>query len=115
MKYANNTYFLGLSGGCATCIVPMYMAEIAPLRLRGAVGVLCQLGLTCGVFLGQIAGLNTVLGTANSWHYMLAAFVPLCVCSLALTITILPESPKYLFIIKEEKQMALNGWYLLVF
>ncbi|XP_031849287.1 solute carrier family 2, facilitated glucose transporter member 3 isoform X2 [Nomia melanderi] len=99
---------VGLSGGCATCIVPMYMAEIAPLRLRGAVGVLCQLGVTCGVFLGQIAGLNTVLGTVNSWHYMLAAFVPLCVCALVLTITILPESPKYLFIIKEEKQMALD-------
>lgn len=101
--------FLGLSGGVATCIVPMYMAEIAPLRLRGAVGVLCQLGLTCGVFLGQVAGLETVLGTKNSWQYMLGAFIPLCICALVLTSIVLPESPKYLFIIKEEKQKALDG------
>lgn len=87
----------------------MYMAEIAPLRLSGAVGVLCQLGLTCGVFLGQIAGLNTVLGTENSWHYMLGTFVPLCIYALVLTSIVLPESPKYLYIIKERKQKALNG------
>lgn len=99
---------VGFSGGFATCVVPMYMAEIAPLRLRGAVGVLCQLGITCGVFLGQIAGLHSVLGTENSWHYMLGAFVPLCVYALVLTSIALPESPKYLFIIKEQKQKALD-------
>ncbi|XP_017879002.1 solute carrier family 2, facilitated glucose transporter member 1-like isoform X2 [Ceratina calcarata] len=98
----------GFSGGIATCIVPMYMAEIAPLRLRGAVGVLCQLGITSGVFLGQIAGLNTVLGTENSWDFMLAAFAPLCMCALVLTSTVLPESPKYLFIIRDQKQKALD-------
>ncbi|XP_053983411.1 solute carrier family 2, facilitated glucose transporter member 1-like isoform X2 [Hylaeus volcanicus] len=99
---------VGLSGGVATCVVPMYMAEIAPLRLRGAVGVLCQLGLTCGVFLGQIAGLDTVLGTETSWPFMLGLFIPLCVCALVLTIVVLPESPKYLFIIREQKQKALD-------
>ncbi|CAK9815227.1 Solute carrier family 2, facilitated glucose transporter member 3, partial [Anthophora plagiata] len=99
---------VGFSGGFATCLVPMYMAEIAPLRLRGAVGVLCQLGLTGGVFLGQIAGLNSVLGTENSWHYMLGAFVPLCVYALVVTCLVLPESPKYLFIIREQKQKALD-------
>lgn len=102
-------YFSGLSGGLATSIVPMYMTEIAPLRLRGAVGVLCQLGLTGGVFFGQITGLETVLGTEDAWQYMLGAFVPLCVLALVVTSIILPESPKYLFIIKEQKQMALNG------
>ena len=99
---------VGLSGGFATSIVPMYMTEIAPLRLRGAVGVLCQLGLTGGVFLGQITGLETVLGTENAWQYMLGAFAPLCIFALVVTSVILPESPKYLFIIKEQKQRALS-------
>ncbi|KAK1124960.1 hypothetical protein K0M31_006304 [Melipona bicolor] len=101
-------FFVGLSGGFATSVVPMYMSEIAPLRLRGAVGVICQLGITCGVFLGQIAGLNTVLGTQSSWHYMLGAFIPLCIYALILTSIILPESPKYLYIIREQKQKALD-------
>nr|XP_012234810.1 PREDICTED: solute carrier family 2, facilitated glucose transporter member 1-like isoform X2 [Linepithema humile] len=98
---------VGLSGGLATSLLPMYMTEIAPLKLRGAVGVLCQLGITCGVLVGQIAGLETVLGTPESWHIMLAAFSPLCVAALLLTI-VLPESPKYLYIIKGEQGKALK-------
>ncbi|XP_072751731.1 solute carrier family 2, facilitated glucose transporter member 5 isoform X2 [Anoplolepis gracilipes] len=100
--------FVGLSGGLATALLPMYMTEIAPLKLRGAVGVLCQLGITCGVLIGQIAGLETVLGTPESWHIMLAAFSPLCVVALFVTI-VLPESPKYLYIIKGEQGKALKA------
>lgn len=98
---------VGLSGGLATSLLPMYMTEIAPLRLRGAVGVLCQLGITCGVFLGQVAGLNTVLGTKEHWHIMLAAFSFLCATALLLTFA-LPESPKYLYITKEQQSKALK-------
>lgn len=86
----------------------MYLTEIAPLKLRGAVGVLCQLGITCGVLMGQIAGLDNVLGTIESWNVMLACFVPLCVAALFLNI-ILPESPKYLYIIKGQHGKALKG------
>jgi len=100
--------FVGLSGGLATSLLPMYMTEIAPLKLRGAVGVLCQLGITCGVLIGQIAGLETVLGTPESWHIMLGAFSPLCIAALLLTM-VLPESPKYLYIIKGEQGKALKG------
>ena len=103
--------FVGLSGGLATSLVPMYMTEIAPLKLRGAVGVLCQLGITCGVLMGQIAGLETVLGTLESWHIMLASFSPLCLAALLLTVLTLPESPKYLYIIKGEQGKALKGVY----
>ncbi|XP_011694473.1 PREDICTED: solute carrier family 2, facilitated glucose transporter member 1-like isoform X2 [Wasmannia auropunctata] len=98
---------VGLSGGLATALLPMYMTEIAPLKLRGAVGVLCQLGITCGVLMGQVAGLETVLGTPESWHIMLASFSPLCLAALLLTI-VLPESPKYLYITRGEQGKALK-------
>ena len=100
--------FVGLSGGLATSLLPTYMTEVAPIKLRGAVGVLCQLGITCGVLLGQIAGLDSVLGTERHWNLMLAAFFPLCVIALAFTF-ILPESPKYLFVVKDEREAALDG------
>lgn len=100
--------FVGLSGGLATSLLPTYMTEAAPLKLRGAVGVLCQLGITCGVLLGQIAGLHSVLGTEEHWSCMLAAFAPLCILALLL-IFLLPESPKYLFVVKEEREKALQG------
>lgn len=86
----------------------MYMMEIAPLRQRGAVGVFCQLGITVGVFLGQVAGLNSVLGTKNSWHIMLASFAPLCIIAFIL-LYFLPESPKYLYLIKHKKEEAIQG------
>ncbi|XP_043498940.1 solute carrier family 2, facilitated glucose transporter member 1-like isoform X1 [Polistes fuscatus] len=98
---------VGLSGGLATSLLPMYMTEIAPLKLRGAVGVLCQLGITSGVFLAQIVGLDTVLGTEENWHIMLAAVAILCAIALLITF-ILPESPKYLYIIKEQQSKALK-------
>lgn len=106
--FLNTCVYIGLSGGLATALLPMYMTEIAPLKLRGAVGVLCQLGITCGVMMGQIAGLKTVLGTPESWHIMLASFSPLCLVALLLIIT-LPESPKYLYITRGEQGKALKG------
>ena len=88
--------------------MPLYMTELAPLRLRGAVGVFCQLGITTGVLVGQIVGLNAILGTEKSWHLMLAAFAPLCILALLLT-CILPESPKYLYVIKEHHERGITG------
>ncbi|XP_063974477.1 solute carrier family 2, facilitated glucose transporter member 1-like isoform X2 [Diachasmimorpha longicaudata] len=98
---------VGLSGGIATSVLPTYVTEIAPLRQRGAVGVLCQLGITVGVFFGQVAGLQAVLGTAEHWHLMLACFAPLCAISLII-LQVLPESPKYLYIIKGQEDTAIQ-------
>lgn len=101
---------VGLSGGLATTLLTMYLTEVAPLNLRGAVGVLCQLGITCGVLLGQIAGLNAVLGTEDHWHFMLSSFSPLCIIALVI-IYYLPESPKYLYVVKQQQEPALKGWF----
>ncbi|XP_015118083.1 solute carrier family 2, facilitated glucose transporter member 1 [Diachasma alloeum] len=98
---------VGLSGGIATSVLPTYVTEIAPLKQRGAVGVLCQLGITVGVFFGQVAGLQTVLGTVDHWHLMLASFAPLCVISLII-LRILPESPKYLYITRRKEDTAIQ-------
>jgi hypothetical protein len=40
----------------------MYLTEISPLSIRGAMGVLCPLGITVGVLVAQILGLKNVLG-----------------------------------------------------
>lgn len=38
-------FVVGLSSGLTTAVVPMYLTELSPLRLRGATGVLCPLGM----------------------------------------------------------------------
>ncbi|KAI4461472.1 sugar transporter [Holotrichia oblita] len=53
---------VGLAAGTITCIMPMYLTELAPLHLRGAMGVMCPLGVTFGVLLAQVMSLRNVLG-----------------------------------------------------
>jgi hypothetical protein len=51
--------------GLVTSTIPMYLTEISPLSIRGAMGVLCPLGITVGVLVAQILGLKSVLGNYN--------------------------------------------------
>ena len=60
---------VGLTAGLSTVLVPVYVSEIAPLHLRGALGVFNQLAVTSGIFLGQILGLETVLGNEGGWPW----------------------------------------------
>ena len=48
--------------GAGSGLVPMYLTEIAPINIRGSMGVLHQLGLTIGIFLSMVIGLSQVLG-----------------------------------------------------
>lgn len=48
--------------GMITGIMPMYLMELAPLHLKGSMGVLCPLGVCTGVLLGQIMSLPGILG-----------------------------------------------------
>ncbi|XP_049956586.1 solute carrier family 2, facilitated glucose transporter member 1-like isoform X2 [Schistocerca serialis cubense] len=96
---------VGLSSGLTTTTVPMYLTEIAPVAIRGAMGVLCPIGLNVGVLLGQIMGLKDVLGVEETWHFLLGLYaipVLLSVCGICF----LPESPKYLCVIRGEEQRA---------
>jgi MFS family permease len=50
------------SSGMGSGIVPMYLTESSPKHIRGALGVLHQLGLTIGILISQILGLEELLG-----------------------------------------------------
>lgn len=52
--------------GLITCVMPMYLTELAPTPLRGPMGVLCPLGVTLGVLIGQIMGLSDLLGKTTT-------------------------------------------------
>ena len=55
--------------GFNSSVASMYLSEIAPVRLRGAFGTVCQLGITTFIFLSQLFGLPevcTVLRDASS-------------------------------------------------
>ncbi|KAJ8917744.1 hypothetical protein NQ315_005195 [Exocentrus adspersus] len=97
----------GFSAGLTTSVAPMYLTELAPLHLKGATGALCPLGLTVGVLIGQILSMYEILGNPEYWYYCLSFFcLPVFLCGA--TIHLLPESPKYVFVIKKQPQVALR-------
>jgi len=88
---------VGVTAGLNTVLVPMYVSEIAPVSLRGGLGVFNQLAVTSGIFVGQILGLSQILGNDDGWPWLLAVTVIPCVVQLAILFTS-PRSPRYLAI-----------------
>lgn len=85
----------------------MYLSEIAPLQLRGTLGVFCSMGITGGVVVGQIFSLQQIFGTQDLWHVSLSFqlfFLILC----TLPYRMFPESPKYLYSITSDRSGAMR-------
>ncbi|XP_007517959.2 solute carrier family 2, facilitated glucose transporter member 2 [Erinaceus europaeus] len=95
----------GLYCGLISGLVPMYIGEIAPTTLRGALGTLHQLAIVTGILVSQIIGLDFLLGNQELWHVLLglSAVPALLQCLLLL---FCPESPRYLYINLEEEEKA---------
>lgn len=49
---------VGLYSGLSTGFVPMYVGEIAPTDLRGALGTLHQLGVVVGILIAQVCAFS---------------------------------------------------------
>ncbi len=56
---------LGLGVGLATQATPLYLTEMAPHNLRGALNIMFQLAVTIGIFAAQLIN----YGTLNIDHY----------------------------------------------
>ena len=95
----------GVSNGVFEGISTLYLVEIAPTNVRGAVGTLNALGYTIGILTGTILGLSNVLGGEETWPILLA--LPLVPSILqVLILPFMPETPRYLFIAKREFAQA---------
>ncbi|XP_052757468.1 solute carrier family 2, facilitated glucose transporter member 1-like isoform X2 [Galleria mellonella] len=98
---------VGLAGGLTTSIVPMYLTELAPLSLTGAMGVACPMGVNVGVLVGQVMGLKFLLGGVDDWPYLLSVYALLVILCLPI-LFMLPESPKYLYVVRKNETSAIN-------
>lgn len=67
----------------------MYLTEIAPVELRGALGSMHQLVVTFAILLSQILGLPYIFGNSSSWTLLLGKFARMkfvYVCNVFLTV-----------------------------
>ncbi|XP_067850967.1 solute carrier family 2, facilitated glucose transporter member 2 [Heptranchias perlo] len=87
----------GVYCGLCTGLVPMYVGEISPTSLRGALGTLHQLAVVTGILISQVIGLNFLLGNDRLWPLLLGlSGAPAILQTLLLPFC--PESPRYLYI-----------------
>lgn len=65
-------------------------------------------GITAGIVVAHTVALEEVLGTELLWHLALSAYaIPTILC-FAVGI-FLPESPKYLYVVANDKVSACRG------
>ncbi|XP_062283898.1 solute carrier family 2, facilitated glucose transporter member 1-like [Scomber scombrus] len=100
-------FIVGLYSGLSTGFVPMYVEEISPTSIRGALGTLHQLGVVTGILMAQIFGIESIMGNASLWPLLLG-FTLLPAVVQCVLLPFCPESPRYLLINCNEESKALS-------
>lgn len=89
-------FALGVGMGAASFVAPVYLAEVAPYRVRGSLIATYQLMITVGILL--MFASNTALAPLGSWRLMLLVLVVPATVMLLGALT-LPESPRWLALV----------------
>ncbi|KAK0156231.1 Solute carrier family 2, facilitated glucose transporter member 5 [Merluccius polli] len=106
---------VGICAGLSSNVVPMYLGELSPKNLRGAIGIVPQLFITIGILSAQVLGIRKILGNSTGWPLMLGLTGIPAVVELLL-LPLFPESPRYLLIQRRDDTTArkalqqLRGW-----
>jgi len=66
-----NRFIFEFNTGYGSSVTPTYINEVSPISLRGTLGASFQLGIVLLLFVSQVISLDSVLGSANNWHYAL--------------------------------------------
>ncbi|KAM3617441.1 uncharacterized protein V6R79_006198 [Siganus canaliculatus] len=98
-------FVVGLYSGLSTGFVPLYVEEISPTSLRGALGTLHQLGVVIGILIAQIFGIESIMGNGSLWPLLLG-FTLLPAVLQCVLLPLCPESPRYLLINCNEESKA---------
>ncbi|KAF7322678.1 25S rRNA adenine-N(1) methyltransferase [Mycena chlorophos] len=103
----------GIGAGIAICTSPLYLAEIAPSKISGNVGVLTQLGIVLGIMITQIIGFN--FATPTQWRNVLFFSAATSVAQFLFS-PVVVESPAWLASkghLELKKTAAVRLWGLL--
>ena len=83
----------GVGVGLAAMTSPMYIAELAPPRLRGRLVTVNQLAIVIGINLAVIS--SWLLSFGGHWRWMFASEIP-AILALMAGLLFVPESPRWL-------------------
>lgn len=102
-------FFLGFGVGIASFVVPLYLSETAPAKIRGSMGTLFQLMITIGIFLISLTNVFIVKIFVTPQIALPLMFLVIVLFALLMFIgsLILPESPRWLML-KGKKDQAIS-------
>jgi sugar porter (SP) family MFS transporter len=92
---------LGIAIGVASFAAPLYISEMSPPAIRGALVAMNQLAITMGIVLSYL--IDFLFSRSGDWRLMvLLGAVPAVL--LAIGILWLPESPRWLILNSQEEE-----------
>ncbi len=96
-QFVAGRILIGAAIGVASFMVPLYISELAPAEVRGAMVSLNQLAVTLGILASY--GVNYAFAAEGNWRAMfLVGLIPGFV--LLIGMYLLPESPRWLVSVK---------------
>jgi SP family galactose:H+ symporter-like MFS transporter len=96
---------LGLAVGIASFTAPLYLSEIAPQSIRGAMISLYQLMITVGILAAFLS--NTAFSYNGNWRWMLGV-IAFPAIALLMGVLVLPRSPRWLMMRgREDEALAV--------
>ncbi|XP_056603044.1 solute carrier family 2, facilitated glucose transporter member 11b isoform X1 [Triplophysa dalaica] len=90
-------FLAGVNAGIGICVQALYLGEMAPRALRGAMAMGTSIFITGGILTGQVIGLKELLGGEEYWPILLSTTCIPAILQL-LILPWFPESPRYLLI-----------------
>lgn len=116
MVFAANIYMLitgrfivGYASGTVSVVVPLYLGELAPPNLRGALGTGYQFGVVSGILIAQLLAFafsGPSDGIAHpGWRFLFGCTIIPAILQIALS-SLLTESPRWLLTKNRPKEAA---------
>lgn len=105
-------FLIGINAGLNAGLAPLYMNEISPANLRGALGTVYQLVITMAILLSNVFGLPGIFGTEDRWSLLFA--IPILPALFMLfTLPGCHESPKHLLLNRGHELQAQQAlaWF----
>ncbi|XP_041058994.1 solute carrier family 2, facilitated glucose transporter member 11-like [Carcharodon carcharias] len=98
----------GINTGIGLVAHGLYLGEIAPKEVRGAVCMTRAVFVAFGKLIGLVVGLRQILGDENTWHLLLA-FCGLPALIQLITLPWFPESPRYLLLERGDQALCIDA------
>ncbi|KAG8967614.1 hypothetical protein FRC03_009643 [Tulasnella sp. 419] len=101
-------FLIGIGAGIAICVLPIYLSEVAPPKVKGSVGVFNQLSIVIGLLLAQLVGVYLSTPGTQRWRFVFLVSAALNIIQLLFSPTV-SDTPSWLNAVGREQEAKAVG------